>query len=180
MMPKHLLPLLAIAACLTACGDIKVEQDYPDISPGATEEGGSILDYFKFNGVKIETAETETQTQPAAPNAPAVRSLAVNADLWRAALDTVRFMPLAAADPVGGTVITDWYNDPGTPGERVKINIVISSLELRADALRVSIFREKRSGNRYVSVAASQRAERQMENIILTRARDYKIARGGR
>ena len=86
-------------------------------------------------------------------------------------------MPLAAADPTGGTIITDWYKDPGSADERVKINVVISGVELRADALRVSLFREKWRNNRWVGLAASSRAERQMENIILTRARDFVIAR---
>ena len=34
--------------------------------------------------------------------------LGVNAYLWRAALDTLSFMPLASADPFGGVIITDW------------------------------------------------------------------------
>ena len=91
-----------------------------------------------------------------------------------------RILPLASADPIGGTIITDWYNDPGQNNERIKMTIVISGLELRADALRVSMFREKRVNGRWTSVAASARATRQMENIILTKARDYYIARGPR
>jgi hypothetical protein len=59
----------------------------------------------------------------------------------------------------------------------LKINVVISSLELRADALRVSIFRERKTSGRWTSVAVSSRSAAQMENIILTRARDFKIAR---
>ena len=52
-------------------------------------------------------------------------------------------LTLASADPIGGAIITDWYNDPGQDNERVKLNIIISGLELRADAVRVSMFREK-------------------------------------
>ena len=36
-------------------------------------------------------------------------ALGVNAYLWRGALDTLSFMPLASADPFGGVIITDWY-----------------------------------------------------------------------
>src|SRR5579863_630992 len=33
--------------------------------------------------------------------------IGVNSFLWRASLDTVRFMPLTSADPFGGVIITD-------------------------------------------------------------------------
>ena len=179
--------IIALAGGLVGCGNLSVEHDYPDISNGATKESGSIFDNFTFGDKKDDKgtkanneADTEKQAAPPSPVppvSPAPQGLAVNGDLWRAALDTVRFMPLAAADPTGGTIITDWYNDPGSDNERVKINIVITGLALRADALRVSIFREKWRGNRWVSMAASPRAARQMENIILTRARDFNLAR---
>ena len=154
---------------LAACAPGSVEHDYPQNNQGTFDEGGSLLDMLKPAGEA--TAEADEKPQAAAP-VKFVGGLGVNAVLWQAALDTLSFMPLASADPVGGVIITDWYNDPGSAGERLKVNIVISGKELRADALRVSIFREKRVGNQYVSLAASQKASRQMENIILTRARD--------
>lgn len=170
--------IIALAGGLVGCGNLSVEHDYPDISNGATKESGSIFDNFTFGDKKDDKEpKASNETDTAKQAAPAPQGLAVNGDLWRAALDTVRFMPLAAADPTGGTIITDWYNDPGSDNERVKINIVITGLALRADALRVSIFREKWRGNRWVSMAASPRAARQMENIILTRARDFNLAR---
>ena len=189
--PATLRPRLAVmllAGALYGCGGLTVEQDYPDTSGGANEESGSLFDLLDFKIFAGEDAPAEddaakgdaaaeSQAAQGQQNTAAPTGLAVNADLWRAALDTLRFMPLASADQTGGTIITDWYNDPGSAGERVKINIVISGLELRADALRVSMFREKWRGNRWVGLAASTRAERQMENIILTRARDFVIAR---
>src|SRR5262245_40407513 len=51
--------------------------------------------------------------------------LGVNAYLWRASLDTISFMPMAAADPFGGTILTDWYEDPKSPGSRFKVNVLI-------------------------------------------------------
>ena len=85
-------------------------------------------------------------------------------------------MPLASTDPVGGVITTDWYNSPNVPNERVKINVVILGLGLRADALSVSLFREKQINGRWSSVEGSLAAGRQLENIILTRARDFKVA----
>src|SRR3546814_12903490 len=38
-----------------------------------------------------------------------VTTIGVNAYLWRAALDTISFMPLAQADANSGVIIRDWY-----------------------------------------------------------------------
>ena len=43
---------------------------------------------------------------PPPPPATAGTGIGVNGYLWRATLDTLAFMPLASADPYGGTVIT--------------------------------------------------------------------------
>ena len=175
------LAALALSAALSGCAGLDVDHDYPENSEAATQESGSVFDWFKLDVFTDEGAQNASEEAVGEKTNDAktvtISGLAVNADLWRATLDTVRFMPLAAADPTGGTIITDWYKDPGSADERVKINVVISGMELRADALRVSLFREKWRNNRWVGLAASSRAERQMENIILTRARDFVIAR---
>ena len=62
--------------------------------------------------------------------------IGVNSFLWHASLDTVSFMPLASADPFGGTIITDWYSPPASPNERFKVNIFILGRELRADGVQ--------------------------------------------
>jgi hypothetical protein len=102
--------------------------------------------------------------------------IGVNALLWRAALDTVSFMPLASADPFGGVIITDWYSDPATPKERFKASIYILDQRLRADAVRVSLFRQTGSGQSWADAPVSEGAERQLEDQILTRARQMRIA----
>src|ERR1700722_13995350 len=51
--------------------------------------------------------------------------LGVNAYLWRGALETLAFMPLASADPFGGVIITDWYQPQQSPGERFKATAYI-------------------------------------------------------
>lgn len=183
--------LLGLA--LAACSTVSVESDYPDTGEAATEESGSVFDLFDLSGLlggrngdddKVDKDAPASTTQASgsqSTGAPArPQGIGVNADLWRAALDTVSFLPLAEADPIGGTIITDWYNDPGETNERVKLTVIISSLDLRADAVRIALFREKRTQGRWTTVAASSRAARQLENIVLTKARDYAIARGDR
>ena len=160
---------LLLVSVLAACGSLNVEADYPQNDNLASEESGSIFDFFRRD--EVDKAAMQT----AAP--VSAGGLGVNALLWQSSLDTLSFMPLAAADPVGGVIITEWYNDPSATDERVKINLVISGRELRADALRVSVFRETNRRGQWVSTAASSKAARQLENIILTRARDLATAR---
>src|SRR6476661_4730977 len=71
-----------------------------------------------------------------------VTTLAINSYLWRAAIDTVSFAPLLQANAQNGVIITDWYTNPKTPGERVKLTVAILDPDLRADALRVSAARQ--------------------------------------
>ena len=55
--------------------------------------------------------------------------------LWRAALDTIDFMPLVSANYSGGIIITDWYSEQGNADESIKITIRFLSNEVRSDAL---------------------------------------------
>lgn len=102
--------------------------------------------------------------------------LGVNAYLWRATLDTLNFMPLASSDPIGGVVITDWYSSPESPSERVKVTTYILDRRLRADALRVSVFRQTLNGGMWVDAQTNPDTAVRLENAILTRAREIHIS----
>lgn len=102
--------------------------------------------------------------------------IGVNAFLWRATLDTLSFLPLTSADPFGGTVITDWYEDPKAPGERFKVNALILGNELRADGIKVKLFKQARSpSGQWTDRAVAPGLERDLEDAILTRARQLKV-----
>ncbi len=106
----------------------------------------------------------------------AASPIAVNAFLWRASLDTLAFMPLVSADTLGGVIITDWYTPPESPNERFKTTVYILSRELRADGLRVAVFRQARVGDGTWKDAAVKRdTASELENIILTRARELRV-----
>ena len=68
-------------------------------------------------------------------------TLGVNSYLWHASLDTLSFLPLLSADPFGGVIISEWYVAPTSPDERLKVTIYIMDRALRADALKVVVFR---------------------------------------
>lgn len=103
-------------------------------------------------------------------------SMGVNSYLWRASLETLEFMPLSEVDPFGGVIITDWYASPEAPDERFKANVYILDTNLRADALKASIFKQVRNGNSWTDASVDGDTSRQIENAILTRARELYIA----
>jgi len=101
-------------------------------------------------------------------------SIGVNAYLWRAAVDTLSFAPLITADSNGGVIVTDWYANPQTPGERVKLTVSIIDQDLRADALRVAASRQVNQGGVWVDAPVAAATVQKLEDIILTRARDLR------
>ena len=105
--------------------------------------------------------------------------IGINSYLWRATLDTLSFMPLAQADPFGGVIITDWYQNPEAQNEQFKLNVLILDQRLRTNALKVSVFRriKNRAGQWEDSPSGSEVA-RELEDKILTRARELRIADG--
>ena len=101
-------------------------------------------------------------------------SIGVNAYLWRAAVDTLSFAPLVTADSNGGVIVTDWYANPNSPGERVKLTVSIIDQELRADALRVAASRQVNQNGVWVNAPVAAATVQKLEDIILTRARDLR------
>lgn len=105
------------------------------------------------------------------------QALGVNRFLWSASLETINFMPLAEADPYGGVIITDWYSNPAAANERLKATIYILDSRLRADGLKVSIFREtKDKSGQWVGAKVDPNTAIQIESAILTRARKLKVS----
>ena len=103
-----------------------------------------------------------------------VTTIGVNAYLWRAALDTLSFAPLAQTDSAGGVIVTDWYANPASPGERVKVTAAILDQDLRADALRIAASRQVMQGGQWVEAPVAAATVQKLEEIILTRARDLR------
>ncbi|MGV6802054.1 MAG: DUF3576 domain-containing protein [bacterium] len=99
----------------------------------------------------------------------------VNKYLWVASLETLDFLPIFTADPVGGLIITDWYANPRIPNERLKANVHILDSALRADALRVTVFKQTYTQSGWVDAPVNKATAREIENAILTRARQLRL-----
>ena len=85
-------------------------------------------------------------------------------------------MPLASADPFGGTILTDWYMPDESKGERYKLNVFILSKQLRSDGVQVRVFKQVRQNGQWFDAAPSKEIARQLEDTILTRARQIRVA----
>jgi hypothetical protein len=111
------------------------------------------------------------------PDPSRAAAVSVNGYLWRATLDTLAFMPLASADPYGGVIITDWYVNPEKPDERFKCTVYILDARLRADGLSVTVFKQTRdAGGNWVDAPTAAQTETDLENSILTRARQLRLS----
>ena len=103
-----------------------------------------------------------------------VTTIGVNSFLWKAAVDTVSFAPLLQANPSSGVIITDWYTNPRTPTERVKLTVSILDRDLRADALRVAAARQVLQNGVWADAPVTAATVQKLEDIIMTRARDLR------
>lgn len=156
--------LFMLAGC---SGDMSAKSDQ-EVPMGRNEarkrDFGNLFgdDFLIFGGPKKE-------------NATGMASATVNPFIWRASLDTISFMPLASADALGGVIVTDWYTSPGAPNERIKITIYVTNPQLRADAIKVTIYKQANKGGTWVNATADPASATEMENIILSKARQLRI-----
>ncbi len=103
-----------------------------------------------------------------------ITTIGVNSYLWRASLDTISFMPLLQTDSNGGVIVSDWYINPASPAERMKVTISILDRDLRADALRVAVQRQINRNSEWIDAPVRAATAQKLEDIILTRARDLR------
>jgi uncharacterized protein DUF3576 len=90
----------------------------------------------------------------------------VNKYLWAATLDTLNFLPIEAADPFSGVVVMGWGRAPGSSTD-FRATVLIQDPALEAGSLKVAM--QRRNG------PASAETNRQIEDAILTRARQLRI-----
>ncbi|HXV74187.1 MAG TPA: DUF3576 domain-containing protein [Sphingomonadales bacterium] len=169
-MIAKVFPIVCAALLLVACGS-DPEKPAPTVeappppAPVQTAEaqtGGGVFDWFGSSG------STDKR-----------KGVAVNAYLWRASLDALSFMPMDQTDPFGGTIKTGWYTPDATPNERLRVAVYILDSRLRADALRVSVFKEvKKPTGDWVDSTVDPETVTKLENLILNKARALKIQAG--
>ena len=133
------------------------------------QSGGGLLGKggVSFDGILGGKKEEKSST--------ASINMSINIFLWRGALETINFMPLASADPVGGTIITDWYSTNDNENERCKLNIFISGQNLKTENLTVTSFCQKLKNDIWVNKNIDKNNNIKIENAILNKAKKLKL-----
>ena len=62
-------------------------------------------------------------------------------EMWRASLELLEFTPLSNVDYSGGVIITDWFSE-NSEQDPLKITVRFLSNEIRADGLKVIIYKK--------------------------------------
>ncbi len=151
-----LMVLISLAAC---SGSTPTAEKGPgSIVTGRAEQGVSLSDLAGLGGKNNSVG------------------LPINALLWRASLDIMSTIPLDDVDTFGGTIVTEWYQVNKTSDERIKMTLFVLDRELRADGIRVVVYVQKRIGNNWKDSGTDIEMGKQMEELILTRAREIRAS----
>ena len=154
-----------IALGLAACEGAKPPREFADreqADVSRLEEQSRIGDVFAYDR---------------AAGGQGGEGILVNKHLWNAALDTLAFLPTQSTDPFSGVIATEWSASPQAPNERMKVAAFVQGLKLEAQSLRVAVYREvKNEAGQWVAAPVSAATPRRLEDLILTRARQMRIA----
>ncbi|SMR83513.1 protein of unknown function [Aliiroseovarius halocynthiae] len=156
---------------LSACGG----------SRGSVGSAGSGNVFGGGSGSKQQQAQGTRDTPPPEEKRETIWDLFKNVDdpnttvevnryIWNASLDVLSFLPVQAADPFSGIIVTGYGRPPGG-GAAYKATIYVRDPALDARSLSVALYT---SGGR----PASAEAVRKVEDAILTRARQLRIRDG--
>ena len=172
-MSKSLLLLCLATFGLSACaGAPKGEAKFPTGADRSATEGDIYAEpkgIFGEDGISIFSNQKKK-------NKGGDNGIGVNSYLWRASLDTVSFMPLASADPFGGVIITDWHSEQDKPDERFKVNVFILDKQLVSTGVDVKVFRQVKKSGQWFKADVADNTATQLEDSILTRARQLRVA----
>ena len=128
---KNILFLIFILSLLQSCGALKFKRS--DVKKNPINDSQKRERNIKEGrGITIGGKKGRSGTF----------DFATSNEMWRAAMEVLDFVPLITADYGGGVIITDWYADDLNSQESVKIMINFLSNEIRADGLKVKIYKK--------------------------------------
>lgn len=146
------LTALASLIVMTACSNVEINP----IEGAAPPES-----IFGPDGLSLTTNPTEQDGDA---------GIEVNAYLWDATLRTVAFMGVDVASPHGGVIATGWYEDPATPGERFRANVVLFGRTLLPESLQVVLLAQRRQRTGWAAYAPDPALANQLADRILALA----------
>ncbi|MBF9044549.1 DUF3576 domain-containing protein [Rhodobacterales bacterium HKCCE4037] len=159
MRLRTFVSVAATAALLAGCGGNGNFANDTDASTERLREQGLLRD-----------PNRETIFDLFGDNADPSTTVEVNAYLWQASQEILDFMPLEAADPFTGILAFGYATPPGG-SQAYRATVYVTDPALEARSLRVAL--QGRGGT-----AVSRATARQVEDAILTRARQLRVADG--
>jgi len=130
--PVITLFLLSLASIIVSCGPLKPK--YTDLRKIPGDPKGkrerNIREGRGFRLMGVIDKKNSGNFQFSSSN-----------EMWRATLDLLDFTPLSNVDYSGGIIITDWFSESSDQNP-IKITVRFLSSEIRADGLRVIIYRK--------------------------------------
>jgi hypothetical protein len=169
----------SVSLILAGCGSDRSAKIAADPATGATpgvpvaENPAAQLDTEAtlWTVLGLAKRESELNVGPQTGNA-------VSPILWQATQDTLHFAGFAAADPMTGLLVTNWYSPPGKPDERLRVSVFILSRALRSDSVAVTVERQARSPvGEWRGTPVARDVVTGLENAILQRARQIHAER---
>ena len=130
--PVITLFLLSLASIIVSCGPLKPK--YTDLRKIPGDPKGkrerNIREGRAFRLMGVMDKKNSGNFQFSSSN-----------EMWRATLDLLDFTPLSNVDYSGGIIITDWFSESSDQNP-IKITVRFLSSEIRADGLRVIIYKK--------------------------------------
>ena len=155
--------LLSLASIVVSCGPLKPK--YTDLRkiPGDPKDKRkrNIREGRGFRGMSVFEKNNSGNFQFASSN-----------EMWRATLDLLDFTPLSNVDYSGGIIITDWFSE-SSDQDPVKISVRFLSSEIRADGLKVIIYKKickKNDKNNCQTIQDSTTLGQEIKLAILKKA----------
>ncbi len=102
----------------------------------------------------------------------------INKHLYEAAIDVLKFAPLASADSKGGTIITEWYSPKDQKDTQFKVNVYIKDSLITPEALDVVAFQRKKINGTWADQHDSSPISSTLEDKILRKARELYLKSG--
>ena len=161
--PVIILFLLSLASIIVSCGPLKPK--YTDLRkvPGNPKDKRekNIREGRGFRAMGMLEKKGSGSFEFASSN-----------EMWRATLDLLDFTPLSNVDYSGGVIITDWFSE-SSDQDPIKITVRFLSTEVRADGLKVIIYKKickKNDKNNCKTIKDSTTLGQEIKLAILKKA----------
>ncbi|TRD19836.1 DUF3576 domain-containing protein [Palleronia caenipelagi] len=172
MIRTFILPLFALSLGVVGLGGCSGGQD---TATGKSESAQRQIDSFRNSeerdGVKIFDDDRETIWDLFLNVDDPDRKVEVNKYIWTAAQEVLDFLPVETVDPFSGVIVYGYGRPPGG-GPAYRATVFVQDPALDARSLNVALATQAGPVNPDTT--------RAIEDAILTRARQLRIADGKR